>query len=70
MGLVRKTRDLWKKIKMAIHFFLTPVGYVVGILLLVIFGVVLLYVIGKVIGHTIGLFFDDNYAGISTTEDY
>lgn len=70
MGLVRKTRDIWKKIKMAIHFFLTPVGYVVGILLLVIFGVVLLYVIGKVIGHTIGLFFDDNYAGISTTEDY
>lgn len=70
MGLVRKARDTWGKIKTAIHFFLSPIGHVVGVLLLVIFGVILIYVVGKVVEHTIGIIFVDDYAGISTTEDY
>ena len=70
MGLVKKTRGMVKKVKGLIHFFITPIGQVFGILLLVIFGIVFVYVLGKVVGHTIGLFFNDDYAGISTSEDY
>lgn len=70
MGLVRKVRGTWEKIKTAIHLFLSPIGHLIGILILVIFGVVFVYVVGKVIEHTIGTIFVDDYAGISTTEDY
>ena len=70
MGLVKDVRDGVGKVKRWIHLAFTPIGQVIGALLLVIFVIVFVYVLGKVVGHTIGLFFDDDYAGISTSEDY
>lgn len=70
MGVVKKAKDLYSKIKRTIRFFLTPIGHVLGILMLVVAGIILIYVMAKTIGHEIGLVFNDDYAGISTTEDY
>lgn len=70
MGVVKKVRNIWSKVKSIIRFFLTPIGHVLGILMVVAVVVIFLYVISKTIGHTIGLVFEDDYAGISTTEDY
>lgn len=70
MGVVKEVRNTWTKVKKTVRFFLTPIGHILGILILVATLLILLYVFAKAIGHTIGMFFNDDYAGISTTEDY
>lgn len=67
---VNNLKSTVKKIRKAIKFFMTPIGYFVGIMLLVILLIIIIVVLAKTIKHAIGEWLDDDYAGIATTEDY
>lgn len=51
-------------------FVVTPLGQIIGVLVLVVVLVALVYVAAKALKHTLGIFGNNEYAGISTDEDY
>ena len=59
-----------KKVVNIVKFLLTPVGHVVGILVLVVFLIIVLAVILRTLSHFFASMFDPDYAGLSTDADY
>lgn len=59
-----------KKIINMVKFFMTYVGWVVAILILVVFLIIALAVLIRTAEHALGKWLDADYAGISTEGDY
>ena len=65
-----KTAGLAIKVANTVKFFLTPIGHVIGWFIIILALIVVVYVASEVVHDAIGIWFDDDYAGIATTEDY
>ena len=60
-------KGIIKKVK----FFATQVGFIVLMIILIIFVILAIYVAGRTILHSLNIWTEGNeYAGIATTEDY
>ena len=69
-GAYNKVKSVISDIAKGVKFFLTPFGQIIGILVLVIFFIIVFYVLEETISKQFSIWFDNDYAGISTTEDY
>ncbi len=66
-----KTKETIEKVIHAIKFFVfNPIGQFLGIVCLCLSLAIFLFIAVKIVMNAIDIFFNDDYAGVSTTEDY
>lgn len=65
-----KVVNAFVKAKNFITFLATPIGTAIGIIILAIFLIFVVYVISDVVKNKIGIWLYDDYAGISTYDDF
>lgn len=63
-------KKFFKRIVNMVRFIATPLGHVIGMLVLICVIVLILAVVLKTISTAFAKWFDPNYAGLSTDEDY